>query len=125
MDISAIIELAQKLPTGAVDPRAMGKYDHEFEELCGALAEDDYVGLLLEAADCLYYAIKSLYSGLISAGEFDRLIKEVIMVSGYDKETIYAAALAKYSLRARPGHPKDDMAERCAAIAILEGGDDE
>lgn len=124
MNIDAVIALAEKLPTGAVDPRAVIKYNNEFEEMCEALAEDDYVGLLLEAADCMYYLAKSLYNGLITESDLGHRIQEIVMISGYDEETIYSALVAKYSLRARPGNPKDYLAERCAAIAILEGDDE-
>jgi hypothetical protein len=113
-----LLELAAYLPAGLNDPRAMDKFHHERQELAEALAAGDRVGALLEAGDCLYYATKAQYNRLASAEEARVLMLEVSIASGFSIETIRAAAIAKYTLRARPGNPKDDAAER-AAVAHL------
>lgn len=57
-----VAELADQLPTGRVDPLALQKYEGEKVELVECLENDDTLGALLEAADCVYYAVKIYFS---------------------------------------------------------------
>ena len=113
-----LLELAARLPSGLNDPRALDKFHHERQELAEALAADDWIGALLEAADCLYYITKAEHVGLISTAAATREFFSMAVSTPFQIETIRAAAIAKYTLRARPGNPKDDAAER-AAVAHL------
>lgn len=101
--ISDIINLAAKLPSGLNDPRSAEKLLAERDELMDALHDGDYIGALTEGADAVYYAAKhlDLVAGLL----------------GISLDALMAVAEAKYSLRAQPGNPKSDAAERLACVA--------
>ena len=103
--ISDIINLAAQLPSGLNDPRSAEKLLAERDELEDALDQGDYIGALTEGADAVYYAAKHL----------DRVSRQL----GISLDTLFAVAEAKYRLRAQPGNPKNDAAERlaCAAAA--------
>lgn len=102
--IDSVLGLAAHLPAGLNDARAAEKLLAERDELTAALAANDQAGALTEAADAVYYAVKHLDW---VAGQVD-----------CDIETLFRLAVAKYSLRARPGNPKDDAAERAACAAV-------
>jgi hypothetical protein len=103
--IQDIIALASHLPSGLNDPQAADKLIAEREELLEALACDDYIGALTEAADAAYYAAKHLdyVAGLLNIS-----VDDVLNV-----------AHAKYELRAQPGNVKDDKKERLAVQAAI------
>ncbi len=105
--ISDIINLAAKLPSGLNDPRSAEKLVAERDELMDALEAGDYIGALTEGADAVYYAAKhiQLVAGLL----------------GIDIDILLAVAEAKYRLRAQPGNPKNDAAERAACAAVTRG----
>lgn len=115
-----LLELAAKLPSGLNDPNALDKFHHERQELDAALAAGDRIGALLEAADCLYYLVKARHNKLTRL--FDNLayMADVILDTGFSAVTVRAAAVVKYTLRARKGNPKDDAAERAAVAHLLE-----
>lgn len=100
MSIEDIISLAALLPSGINDSKAASKMLAEQQELQEALAAGDLDGALTEAADAAYYAAKHLQWAAAQVG---------LDVPGLLKVTE-----AKYSLRAQPGNPKDDAAERAA-----------
>ena len=104
--VKAVLDLARQLPAGLPDERAIVKLSKEYDELQAALIGDDSVGSLTEAADVVYYACKT--------------IDLVAHQTGLTIDQVFALALAKYSLRARPGNPKDDAAERVACQEVLE-----
>lgn len=104
--LNTILSLAAQLPSGLNDPRAAEKLLGERQELVDALSAGDYVGALTEGADAVYYAAKHL----------DWTARQL----GVSVETMVALAEAKYSLRAQPGNPKDDGAERAACLAVLQ-----
>lgn len=114
-----LLELAAKLPSGLNDPKALGKFHHERQELADALAAGDRIGALLEAADCLYYVMKARHNGLANDDDTVRMMEDIIVASGFLPTKIRAAALIKYGLRARPGNPKDDAAERAAVENLI------
>ena len=89
-----------------IDPHAVDKLAHEMQELTEALADDDEIGAVLEAADVAYYACKAVQ---YAASLVNLSVAEVL-----------DAAHAKYTLRARPGNPKDDTAERAAVKKLFE-----
>lgn len=104
--IAEILALAARLPAGLPDPAALFKLHREEEELLTAIADHDHTGALTEIADMAYYAIKVIH---LAASWLD-----------LDVDTALQLAVAKYALRARPGNPKDDGAERAACLAVLQ-----
>lgn len=103
--IAEILALAAKLPAGLPDPDALKKLTREMDEFNEAIEANDTDGALTEAADIGYYVAKLLdyVAGLLSL----------------DADTVLLLAVAKYTLRARPGNPKDDAAERAACRAVV------
>jgi hypothetical protein len=97
----------------------MQKFGAELAELEEECRNGDRIGALLEAADCLYYATKALYNGQITGNGFHARMSVVYRVSGFTAAQVEAAAKAKYSLRARPGNPKNDAAERAAVAHLI------
>lgn len=104
-DIETILALAAQLPSGLPDPQAADKLLREREELLVELDDADYIGALTEAADAVYYACKHL----------DWVAQQV----GLSIPVLFELAQAKYALRARPGNPKHDPAERAACAAVV------
>ncbi len=92
--------LADKLPSGAIDSRAAEKLLAERDELAAAMEAGDTIGALTEVADAGYYAVKHLAF--------------VASLLGISVEDVLALTIAKYELRAIPGNPKNDAAERIA-----------
>ena len=105
--IQDLIALAERLPSGAVDPKSLDKLNAEFEELVEALEAEDEIGALTEAADAAYYAAKYL-----------NFVAHILSITVSD---VMALGYAKYSLRAAPGNPKNDDAEREAVEKVLSG----
>jgi|GEM_PF-812743 len=105
VSIADVLALAAKLPAGLPDTGAIDKLQHERGELQVALIEGDRSGTLTEVADVAYYAIKAIH--------------EAASAAGLTVEQALAVCEAKYRLRARPGNPKDDEAERAAVLAAL------
>lgn len=103
--ITEIIDLAGKLPSGLQDNRALEKLIREREELLQALGDHDYTGALAEAADNAYYAIKHL--------------EYISWLVNIPVEQLFDLAIAKYSLRAKPGNKKNDAAEREAVARVI------
>ena len=103
--LAAILALAARLPAGLPDANAIQKLAHERGELQAALDGGDRSGTLTEVADVAYYAIKAIH--------------EAAYAAGLTVEQALAVCEAKYRLRARPGNPKDDAAERAAVLAVL------
>lgn len=104
--VESLLALAEKLPSGIIDPEAPAKLLAEMQELEAALAAEDHAGALAEVADAVYYAAKCI--ALAAA------------MAGISRVKAFAVARAKYSLRAAPGNPKDDAAERAACRAGIE-----
>lgn len=108
--------LAEQLPTGRKDPRALEKLAAEIQE---QLAETDPVAKAMEGADVMYYAAKAVWNGLMT--------EEVAYATALDAATrsnlnfwkLFEIAVAKYRLRSRPGNPKDHQAEYQACAAAL------
>ena len=100
-----ILLLADKLPSGAYDEAALSKLIAECDEFDTAMADDDIVGAYTELADVVYYSAKLINTLAEQAG-----------VTMYDALRF---AAAKYALRAEPGNPKNDEAERAAVLASL------
>lgn len=105
--VESILNLAEKLPTGIIDPEAPAKLLAEMQELAEAIEAKDLDGVLAEVADVVYYAAKSMH--LAAA------------MPGISTADAFAVARAKYSLRAAPGNPKNDAAERAACRAAIWG----
>jgi len=105
--ITEILALAAKLPAGLNDARSADKLIAERDELVAALRSGDFVGALTEGADAVYYAAKHL--------------EWVAQQLGVSMEDLEGVAKAKYKLRARPGNPKDDAAERAACLEAVTG----
>ena len=105
--IDQIISLAEKLPSGIPDPDAPEKLVAEMCELADAISAADLEGALTEAADIGYYAVKCLHLAVYR-------INDMSGSGGLTPEGVLSLTVAKYVLRARPGNPKDDGAERKA-----------
>lgn len=114
-----LLSLAAQLPTGLRDPRALEKLAHERQELDECLASGDTVGAMLEAGDVAYYAAKAFHNGLCSQNDAMHAINAAGQLVGLRYSDVLAVAETKYTLRARPGNPKDDAAERAAVAALL------
>ena len=118
------IKLAQRLPTGLVDPRAEEKFERELVELQAAIADDDKIGALLEAGDCIYYACK-IYGNSKEELDLENALGRCQRVSDLLPQVavqqLVIVGLIKYNLRARPGNPKNDVEERAAVARLLAG----
>lgn len=110
-DLADILKLAAKLPSGLDDPKAAEKLVVERDELLVALAAGDLEGALTEWADAVYYAAKHLDWASCRISE---LLGRPVTV-----EDALRVAVAKYTLRAVPGNPKDDRAERAACLVAM------
>lgn len=119
------IKLAQRLPTGLVDPRAEEKFERELVELQAAIADDDKIGALLEAGDCIYYACKiygnSKEEALDLENALGRCQRVADLLPQVAVQQLVIVGLIKYNLRARPGNPKNDVEERAAVARLLAG----
>lgn len=107
-DLDNVLFYAAKLPSGLDDARAAEKLIAERDKLLAALAEGDEVGALTELADAGYYAAKHL----------DWAARRLAEIIGRPASVndVLALTAAKYQLRASPGNPKDDQAERQACL---------
>lgn len=102
--IAGVLELAAKLPSGLNDDRAADKLLAERDELLHDLLVADRTGALTEAADAVYYVCKHL----------DWVANQVHV----SVDDLFKLAIAKYALRAAPGNPKNDTAEREAVRGL-------
>ena len=105
--LGAVVALAAQLPSGLSDRKAPQKLEGECQELEEALGNNDYVAALTEVADVVYDAIKAIEWAAASVG---LTVGQALVL-----------AIAKYRLRARPGNPKDDVAERAACAEVMSG----
>lgn len=103
--IKEILKLAAKLPAGLPDPKAADKLIAERAEFRQAIKDGDSLGALTELADIVYYACKAIDAGATEAG--------------VTLEMAFAICEAKYKLRAQPGNPKNDKAEREAVLEVI------
>lgn len=106
-----ILSLAAKLPSGLDDAGAADKLLVERDELLEALAEEDLVGALTEAADAGYYVAKHL--DWVARRLSERFERTVTVTD------IWRLTAAKYKMRAREGNPKDEIAERVSCWAMF------
>jgi hypothetical protein len=110
--IDKIIELSKELKfSPSPDPKSLGKLGKEVEEFEEALNDNDLLGSALELADTIYYDIKHIY---YNVSRFNKKFNKRITT-----KTALTLCIAKYSLRARKGNPKDDKAERQEIKNIL------
>jgi hypothetical protein len=114
--IGQILSLAAQLPTGLADPQALEKLGVEIEELEREQThgDDHRLDIIAEASDCVYYAIKACANGLVRETWRDGFIETTAGAVGVSASALLDCAIAKYTLRARPGNPKDPGAERAA-----------
>jgi len=118
-DPARILGLAAKLPTGLLDSKVREKLHRELKEFDQALADGDRLGTLLEAADVLYYATKAAYIGLLQPVDEGDILFYVCQKGGFTFPQVFDACIKKYTLRAAPGNPKNDEAERCEVAPII------
>ena len=118
--IRQIADIAEKLPTGLVDGKATEKMDRELSELQAAIEEGDRLGTLMEAGDVAYYAIKAWYNEAVGLAGLILTIRLAADTVNIPEDVLLDICIAKLSLRALPGNPKDDKAEREAVIKVLE-----
>jgi len=115
-----LTSLAMCLPVGPYDPQATAKYHREREEFFQALEAGDGIGSLLELGDVCYYLAKLIYMRRITEDEARSLMEDLAICLGCTFEDALAIALVKYTLRARPGNPKDDKEERAMIQKIMQ-----
>lgn len=108
--IYKVLELADLLPSGAIDSMSMAKLIAETHELNDAGDNGDFTDEALELADVVYYAVKVIAT---SANQVGLTIDDA-----------FAACAAKYELRARSGNPKNHQEERRAVARVLGGYDE-
>ncbi len=120
--IDTLLTLANQLLTGLKDPSALQKMERELDELKEATIAGDYLGAAMEAGDVAYYAIKAKANGLINKNQRDSFIHHAASFVGLEPEILLDCAITKYRLRATPGNPKNDAAEREAVALVLKGG---
>lgn len=118
--INTLKNLASQLPTGLKDPLVLQKMERELEELKEAALAGDPLGAAMEAGDVAYYVIKAEANGLLNESRRDSFIRHAAGFVGLDSGLLLDCALAKYWLRAVPGNPKDDGAERAAVAQVLK-----
>ena len=107
-EISQILALAAKLRAGLNDSNAPDKLLAEKHELIAEIEAGDWRAALTEAADIAYFAIKSMEWAAAQCG--------------IDIDTLLRLTIAKYSLRAGPGNPKDKAAEAAACVQTAADG---
>lgn len=112
-----ILALVKKSPSGAIDLQVVNKLAAEFGELKEAASRgNDPCGMLLEAADCLYYVTKAAHNGHSAPW----IMPAVYRLTRFTPEQVREACLIKYRRRfLTPGYPKDDRAERLAVQHLL------
>lgn len=108
-EISQILVLAAKLRTGLNDSQAPDKLFAEKAELLVEIDAGDHTAALTEAADVAYFAIKSMEWAATQCG--------------IDIDTLLRLTIAKYSLRAAHGNPKDKAVEAIAVANAVVNGD--
>ena len=117
--INQLTEIAAALPTGRRDPRALQKLRREEAELYAARIAGDTLGAIMEAGDVIYYAAKAVDAGLLHRVEAQLYLSGAAQAAGVVPSTVILAAITKMTLRAAPGNPKNDAAERAAVAAML------
>jgi len=109
--LNDIVDLARELPSGFDGPMAFSKLIVEREEFHAALSIGDALGALTEATDVVYYVAKYLHQVATEVS--------VLMAYAVTIDDLIRMTRAKYELRARPGNPEDDGAERIAVLKAL------
>jgi phosphoribosyl-ATP pyrophosphohydrolase len=103
--IEEIINLSKQLKfSPSPDPKSLEKLGNEVKEFEEALNNNDLLGSALELADVVYYSVKLVY---LKACELNEKFNKKITI-----KMALEICVAKYSLRARKGNPKDDKLER-------------
>lgn len=113
---SILCRYATRMPSGLVDMDSYRKLGVETQEL---LAASEPIEKLLEAADCLYYATKCLFNGLIDQSDYKSILSYLENKASCSIETIQEAARIKYFMRSRKGNPKNPPAEKDAVSHLL------
>ena len=114
----AAMRIAQNSPAGPLDPAALDKFHAEVAELRAATTLLDAVQ---EAADCVYYPVKAVHTGLISLEQATVLIRSVLDEAGISLADATTAMVAKYAVRQHLRR-KDHAAETAAVSAALGWG---
>ncbi len=117
--IEALLNLANQLPTGLYDPQALQKMEREREELEEAALTGDRLGTIMEAGDCVYYAAKAYFNGMLGEVKLYDIVGDWAMLVELPLDVLLDCAIAKFALRAVPGNSKDDAAEREAVRAVV------
>ena len=110
---------AERLPAGMTDPRALQKLRAEEWELRQAIAEGDLLGAIMKAGDCLYYAAKSAHNEFIHPTNARLALGNLSRWTGVPASLLLMAAKTKFYLRAQPGNPQNDTAERAAVAYVI------
>lgn len=117
--IDRIKELANRLPTGLIDPLALSKLEAEMTELKEAMLRGDHIDSVMEAGDVCYYAIKAEATSLIEKSIMMSWLECMSALTHVPQPVLLDCCIAKYRLRAIPGNPKNPGEERIAVAAVL------
>lgn len=103
--LNELVKLMPKMPSGLVDRNAPQKLLREFQELEDAVTAGRVEDILHEVADCVWYSTRCM---VLAA-----------TLGGVTMRQAFAAALAKYNMRAAAGNPKDVPAEKMAILSAV------
>ena len=124
MRVMRVLAWASALPIPLPDPKAARKLAAELVEFDEAMRGADYLGAVTELADVVYYAVKIIYAIITTPEMVNALVHQMQIIEqraeqlGLSVEQAFDVCDAKYSLRAAPGNPKDDAAERAAVLRV-------
>lgn len=125
--LERLIDATKNMPSGPRDPLAPFKLGVELAELNAALKAAN--GKLTpevsgEYADLVYYAVKTgVFYGddSVIASEAMNIVAKACAKCKVDPDAALKAAVVKYTMRARPGNPKDVEAENRACYQAMTG----
>ena len=119
--IKDVLDIANQLPTGLEDEKALEKLVFEMDELAEALGHESQIEAVMEAADCVYYAIKAKTNQLITSQEQIEQFKVFSYLSGVSIDLLLKTIIAKYGQRISGG--KDHQKEvQSVSEMLIENG---
>lgn len=118
--IDDLLAIADRLPTGRIDPRAGHKRARECEERRESRLLGDRLNEIIEAGDEAYYLAKCVANGLLTEQEATCELHRIAAEVDIPADAIVEVAKVKMGCRARPGNPKDKAFEAAAVERRLK-----
>jgi hypothetical protein len=119
-----IQRLAEKLPTGIEDHKALKKLKEELNEISEELQKGDWVAAVMEVGDVTYYCAKATapQNGLLKPWKAYLYVRYAMFKAGgrINLKMVYKVAINKYTMRSQPGNPKNHALEREESKKIIE-----